>query len=129
MKFTLKTPCGLCPFRNDDGRLYVDEDRLREFATSDLFVCHQTAAYDEPDGDDDPPRGYVQKSDGSSQHCAGAMIFLEHTGRINTAMQLAERFGLYDRDGLDLTAPVFRSWDEVRAASIGFGRFGPAKKK
>jgi hypothetical protein len=116
MKFEMKTPCGLCPFRSDEGRLYVDPERLREFAESPAFICHQTGIYNEPDGDDDAVyerSGFVGREDGSSQHCAGLMIFLEHIRQPNQCMQLAERFDLYDPDGLDMDAPVFRSWSEV----------------
>jgi hypothetical protein len=121
MKFEMKTPCGLCPFRNDQGRLEVEPDRLREFAYSPAFVCHQTAVCKEYDDDDEMERsGYVGKDDGTSQHCAGAMIFLEHTEEPNQCMQIAERFGLYDRSILDMDAPVFRSWDEVEKAGPMF---------
>jgi hypothetical protein len=111
MKYTKRKPCKLCPFRNDGGRLYVPPDRLREFA-SQAFVCHETAALDEDDDDG----GYVPRDDGKSQHCAGSLIFHEHMGAPNQMMRIAERLGFYNYKNLDMTAPVFKSWEEVEEA-------------
>ena len=112
MKYTKTNPCGLCPFRNDDKRLYVHPERLREFASGE-FVCHQTAWYDEDV--EDGEGGYVDNGE-TSQHCAGALIFLEHIERPHQMMRICERLGMYNRTKLNMDAPVFKSWEEVDVA-------------
>lgn len=106
MKYDLRKPCDLCPFRNDDKRLYVDTERLAEFAAG-AFCCHKTT-----ESDDDG--SFTPKPD--SQHCAGALIFLEKQNPPNQMMRIAERLGLYDRTKLDMDAPVFGSLEEVEEA-------------
>lgn len=106
----MTSPCNLCPFRNDDKRLYVDPDRLREFAQGE-FVCHQTAEYDD---DDENGGGFYGTAD--SQHCAGALIFHEHMERPHQMMRICERLGMYDARKLKMDSPVFKSWREVYAA-------------
>lgn len=32
MKYDMTKPCNLCPFRNDEKRLYVDADQLRHLS-------------------------------------------------------------------------------------------------
>lgn len=113
MNYTKTSPCGLCPFRNDEKRLYVDPDRLREMASGE-FVCHKTAEYDE--GDDEGYGGGYVDNGKTSQHCAGALIFLEHANEPHQMMRIAERLRMYDRFKLDMNAPVFQSWEEVEDA-------------
>lgn len=107
MKYDLTSPCGLCPFRNDDKRLYVDAERLAEMASGE-FCCHKTTDVDDESGD------YAPKPE--SQHCAGALIFLEHLGQPHQMMRICERLGIYDHRKLSMDAPVFRSFDEVEEA-------------
>jgi hypothetical protein len=112
MKYEMTKPCDLCPFRNDDRRLHVDPDRLREFARGE-FVCHKTAEYAEDE--EGGGGGYVDNGR-TSQHCAGALIFHEHMEAPHMWMLIYRRAGLYRPDRLDMNAPVFRSWREVYAA-------------
>jgi hypothetical protein len=112
MNYTMTQPCNLCPFRNDDKRLHVDPDRLREFAKGE-FVCHQTAELG--DCDDYEQSGYVPKAEGS-QHCAGALIFAEKLEWPHQMMRICERLGMYDRTKLNMDSPVFGSWEEVYVA-------------
>lgn len=107
MKYELKKPCDLCPFRNDDKRLKVSSTRLQEMASGG-FCCHKTAALDEETGEYTP----TQKS----QHCAGALVMLEKMNAPHQMMRIAERLGIYDRTKLDMTSPVFGSFSEVRNA-------------
>lgn len=106
MNYTKYSPCDLCPFRNDDKRLYVPPERLMEMASGE-FCCHKTAVVN----DDDEEGGY--ESTEKSQHCAGALILLEHMEQPHQMMRICERLGLYDRSKLKMDAPVFQSWDEV----------------
>jgi hypothetical protein len=113
MKYEMTSPCNLCPFRNDDKRLHVVPDRLREFANRE-FVCHQTAEYDEGD-DEGYNGGYVEKPNGESQHCAGALIFHEHMEWPHLMMRVNAQMGLYDASKLKMDSPVFKCWTEVYA--------------
>ncbi len=110
MNYTMTNPCNLCPFRNDAKRLTVSADRVAEFASNE-FPCHQTAEYQESDDGDG---GYIGTN--NSQHCAGALIFLEHLEEPHQMMRICERLGMYDRRKLNMKAPVFRSWEEVYEA-------------
>src|ERR1019366_3744551 len=76
------------------------------------FLCHKTINYDEA-GNSYPP---------TAQQCAGVMIILAREGRPNHAMQLAERFGLFDPSRLDMSAPVHQSIEAaVRAQRVSLG--------
>jgi hypothetical protein len=110
MKYTMTTPCSLCPFRNDQKRLTVPAARLADFTIGE-FPCHQTAESKE---DEEGFSEFVATED--SQHCAGALIMLEKMEAPHQMMRIAERLGLYDRTKLDMDAPVFGDFAEVRAA-------------
>lgn len=101
MKFELTRPCAKCPFRNDI-KPYLLSARIAEITEGLLgdltFSCHETNSEDD-DGDT------VETKD--SQHCAGALIFLEKLDRPNQMMRIAERMGFYDRHKLDMDSPVF----------------------
>ena len=103
MKFTMTRPCAKCPFRTDiDG--YLTSDRMKEIIGSLLagatFTCHETTVESE-DGDDS------EMVDGpNAQHCAGALIFLEHQETPNQLMRISERLGFYDPEKLEMGSPV-----------------------
>lgn len=101
MHFTMTTPCPKCPFRSD-VRPYLTRGRAQEIASGLLsqmtFSCHVTTEHDD-DGD------YVPTDD--EQHCAGALIVLEHMNKPNQMMRWMERIGVYDRRKLAMDAPVF----------------------
>jgi hypothetical protein len=107
MNYKLTKPCDLCPFRNDECRLVVSARRLAEFASGE-FCCHKTGEMDYDNDEIHPTE--------KSQHCAGALIFLEKIGKPHQMMRISERLGMYDASKLDMTAPVFGSWQEVRKA-------------
>lgn len=103
MKYTMRTPCPHCPFRTDIPG-YLRGDRMEEIIDSLLsgesFTCHETTV-------DDPDSEEGEMMDGSNaQHCAGALIFLEHQEQPNQMMRIAERLGMYDRTRLNMNAPV-----------------------
>jgi len=94
MNFNLKQPCKDCPFiPGSSTNTTLAEGRI-ESIVSDLradrgFICHKTL-------------DHVVKN----EHCAGAMIFLEREDRPNQLMRVAERLGIYDRNGLNMDAEI-----------------------
>jgi hypothetical protein len=117
----LVTPCKDCPFRTDKP-FYLTMGRVREILRAlverdQTFPCHKTVDYaaneqaDEDDGEDQRPRIGTEKE----QHCAGAMILLEHMERPNQLMRIAERIRLYDRTKLKMDSPVFTSAEQMLA--------------
>lgn len=110
MLFDLIRPCTHCPFRADHPG-YLTSARAEEIAYALLggatFACHATVQYDE---NDDGEGEAVETN--KSQHCAGALIFLELQEQPNQMMRWMERIGYYDRRKLDMGAPVFEDADE-----------------
>lgn len=114
MKFDLRRPCKECPFRNDRPG-YLTRERARQIAHAldpgrpDLggsFTCHKTTVpADDEDEDGDMMDGP------NAQHCAGALIMLEKSGRTdhNQILRIMGRLGAYDPDKLDLDAPIHES--------------------
>jgi hypothetical protein len=112
VKFDLVRPCKDCPFRTDIPA-YLSRARVREITSALIdrqatFTCHKTNAFDD---DEDGNSCTVETKD--SQHCAGALIFLERLQRPNQMMRWMERIGAYDRTKLDIKSPVFRSAAEM----------------
>lgn len=102
--FLLKRPCSLCPFRTDCLPGWLGSERAEEIAESittldQNFHCHETTG----------AKGPRAKT---LQHCAGALIMLEHMESPNQMMRIAERLGVYDRRALHMDAPVFTDADE-----------------
>ena len=113
MCFNLVRPCAHCPFRNDIPA-YLTQDRVREIEESldqGTFSCHETTVDVE---DDDGCSDRV--SDENSQHCAGALILLTKMGQSSNMMRVGYRLGLYDPRALDMSSPVYTSFDEMVAA-------------
>lgn len=110
--YTLQSPCADCPFRTDVGR-YLRPERAQEIANSMTgphgadFTCHKTVDYiDTPDG------GTEARVGKRGRTCAGSMVILEKQNKPTQAMRIAERLGMYDRERLDMEAPVYDSLDE-----------------
>lgn len=102
MKFDLKQPCGNCPFRSDiPFHLPRAGSIIKGITEGDkTFACHKTTI-DTGDG---------ELTDGrDSQHCAGALIFLEQQNRPNQMMRIAERLGMYNPTKLSKAVPVYKS--------------------
>jgi hypothetical protein len=117
MRFDMTTPCGNCPFRNDRGPFGLRAERVREIlgggqgrahwpATS--FPCHKTIDYSE---NEDGSEKHVIGPD--AQQCAGVMLILYRENRPNDAMQLGERFRLWNPAKLAADAPVYASTAEA----------------
>lgn len=111
MSYKLTSPCPHCPFRTDiapflrKGRI---DDIERSLIRSE-FPCHKTTHEQEQDEEHYTPNG-------KEEHCAGALILLEKLERPSQMMRICERLGLYDARKLDMNAPVFDSFEEMRAA-------------
>lgn len=110
MKFDLKKPCRDCPFRSDIAG-YLTKARVHEIIESisrgqKTFSCHKT----------NDTSGSETVETRNSQHCAGAMIFLEKNGAPNQMMRIAERLGMYDHTKLHMDAPVFDNASDMIAA-------------
>lgn len=105
MKYTLRRPCAKCPFRTD-VHPYLTRGRAIEIARGLMrgdFACHSTLDYsDDENGDCEG------KDTDKTQHCAGALIMLEHMEQPHQMMRICERLGLYDRTKLDMASPVFK---------------------
>lgn len=112
MNFDLTRPCGNCPFRNDRDPFGLRRARVREILgdpngrrwwPAASFPCHKTIDYGRP------------RIPVTAQQCAGVMIILHREGVPNDAMQIGQRFGLWQPDKLDPGAPVYRSRREAIA--------------
>lgn len=111
MKMTLVRPCPKCPFRTDI-KPYLRKGAIDEFKHNMLrrdhtFTCHETQV---------GPNGEYCDNLPGKQHCAGALILLEKLQKPNQYMRIMERLGFYDRKKLDMKAPVFDSFEEMREA-------------
>lgn len=111
MLMTLTAPCDNCPFRTD-VQPYLQPARAREIAQmlttlQGTFSCHKTTRVADDDDDDDDGSTHIPTA--TEQHCAGALIMLEHMQQPNQLMRIYERIGGYDRTKLKMTAPVYRS--------------------
>lgn len=96
MKYTLTEPCDQCPFLKGSG---FKLSRLHEHAAGE-FPCHKACDVEEESGD------FVEKANGKTPHCAGALIFLEKRNRPHQMMRIEERLGAYDRTKLNMKAKV-----------------------
>jgi len=120
MKFDLVRPCAQCPFRRDVapfltvGRVVELEDAL--VRQQQTFACHKTVDYDNESDEHDEDGEPIDFSD-DEQHCAGAMILLEKLDKPNQMMRIAERIGRYDREKLDMNAPVYSTFTEMKNAT------------
>lgn len=118
MKFNLTKPCAKCPFRSDiDG--YLTKGRVSQLERDlerGVFACHATLDYDNPVDEDGQEPSETEKT----AHCAGALILLEKEGRPSQMMRIAERFNSdgkgYDPEKLDMDAPVYDSFRDMRKA-------------
>jgi hypothetical protein len=106
MNFNLKKPCNHCPFRSDISP-FLKRQRAAEISNAlvnmdESFPCHKTVNYD----NDEP------LVPAKAEHCAGALIMLEHMDNPNQMMRIAERLGIYDRFKLEMNSPVFTHSDD-----------------
>lgn len=95
MKYNLHKPCEECPFLV--GARF-EEDRLEEFASGE-FPCHMQSEIDDKGH-------FVPRDNGKTNHCAGALIYLEKRNAPHQMMRICERLSVYDRSKLDMAANV-----------------------
>lgn len=124
MDYKLTTPCGKCPFSRTTPP-FLRRGRVTQMQR-DLdrgeFACHQTLDYNldyNPSYDDDDSGNdsfEPREIPGRTQHCAGALIIQAKTGQFGQMARIAGRIGLFDADALDMDAPVFDSFEEMRGA-------------
>lgn len=122
--FGLKRPCSNCPFRKDleKNRGWLGEARAAGIAKDSFFYlydfpCHKTTSsddeYDYWDDEDECDHHHTGRKAGPNEiQCAGVSIMQVKLGIPSQRMQLAERLGLAEREGLndlDLESPVFDS--------------------
>jgi len=84
VKWDLKRPCKLCPFRKEEGviRFACREraEEIEESAYRNGFVCHEHSTYVEDN--EYGEGGYTFGPDGE-QHCVGAlMMYLDSGGNV-----------------------------------------------
>lgn len=94
MRFDMRYPCDQCPFSLLPGAVRLNRERAEEIHTQvtegdGSFSCHKTAVYD----DDEDEEGSIGPN---TQHCAGALLYLEGIDRPNQLMRIMGRLGLYD---------------------------------
>jgi hypothetical protein len=94
MKYNLTAPCDQCPYLIGSGFTYR---QLVEHASGE-FGCHKQCDSDNDEG--------VFMPREKTNHCAGALIFLEKRGTSHQMMRICERLGIYDRTKLNMDANV-----------------------
>lgn len=116
---SLVRPCAKCPFRSDI-RPYLSAERVEQIEQEVIdeqkdFYCHATVDYSEDENEDDEESGQGRIAD-DSLVCAGMMILCEKMERPTQMMRISERLGGYRREKLDMKAPVFEDFDEMKEA-------------
>lgn len=102
MNYKLTVPCDQCPYLIGSGFTWRS---LQEHASGE-FGCHKACELDDETGTYEPKE--------KTPHCAGALIFLEKQNKPHQMMRICERLGMYDRQKLDMTAPVVSSPRDCR---------------
>ena len=107
-------PCAKCPFLKGtkmllrEGRIVEIESCVNQHNGA-TFPCHETVDYNgDGDGEDDCGGRETDKT----QHCAGALIYIEKQGVSSQMMRIAERLGMYDRHALASEDLVWDDLDE-----------------
>lgn len=114
MRWDLKKPCDNCPFRRE-GFVPLRADRIEEITDMLLdprggtFACHKTTV---PNEDEDGG----MRTDASSAHCAGALIFADKNGIMAQMARIAGRLGLFNPDKLQDRDAVFDTIEEMQDA-------------
>jgi hypothetical protein len=104
MKYSLTKPCDECPFLRTSGFTF---ESLLEHAVGE-FPCHKACDLDEDE------TAFVERKNGKTPHCAGALIFLEKRNKPHQMMRITERLGEYDASKLDMSANVGGTRDDYR---------------
>lgn len=107
MRFSLKKPCGNCPFKREGaielrpGRVEGIKEHLLSKDTN-FFQCHKTVHSEKTGGEwiegEDGELAYAPS--GEEQLCMGALIWQYKKGRLPIVARLAIAFGQLDLDTL-----------------------------
>ena len=122
-RWDLKRPCKHCPFRTDDTAIRFAArsraEEIEESAYRNGFPCHQHAEFaDEEEDGEYRQSGYHAADDGSSQHCAGALLMYLMSGSGNVPYEyLDEEEQERVENRLDWSAPVFESEEDFLEAN------------
>lgn len=107
--FSLHTPCGNCPFRND-REFHLSRHRREEIAgdltRGEVFFCHKTVAYGGAAGNATDTTDTTQ-----ARACAGAREVATRSGYVSQSEQVARRLGFDVTDVRD-DAPVYQHLDD-----------------
>ena len=124
MQFDLKRPCKLCPFANTDTWItFTCRERAEEIETVSYrqgFVCHEHAECYEDD--EYGEGGFDFRSDGSSQHCWGAIAMYVKSGGSSVPWEnLSEKQQnrWWDRADMKALETVFDGEEEFLEANNG----------
>lgn len=98
MQYNMTAPCDACPFLKGSG--FTVPSLIRHAAGE--FACHKACDVVEEDGQE----VFVEKANGKTPHCAGALIFNEKRGQPHQMARICSRIGMYDPSKLDMKAPV-----------------------
>lgn len=107
MQFTLKKPCGNCPFKREGaielrpGRVEGIKEHLLSKDTN-FFQCHKSVHNGKTGGewveDDEGEQAYIPSE--KEQVCVGSLIWQYKKGRLPIVARLAIAFGKLDLDTL-----------------------------
>lgn len=88
MNYDLVRPCAHCPFRTDVPPFLrrARAVEIRWSLTRGEFPCHETTGV----------RNDRRVPENEQQHCAGALIMLEHAGQSSQMMRISERLGAHE---------------------------------
>lgn len=95
MKWDLKRPCKLCPFRKgSEGEVIrfacrSRAEEIEESAYREGFVCHEHSTYVEGNQETGEGEGYTFGEDGE-QHCVGALMMYLYDGGGNVPFEWLE---------------------------------------
>lgn len=122
--FSLKRPCGNCPFLKE-GAIELEPGRLQSIFQSLLdddganFHCHKTVYHEKTGG------SWVVDEDGTSSYecshkeafCAGAMIFMQKVGHSSVLMRMAQALGYYRASDLMEHADLVIEPDSLKCSA------------
>lgn len=108
--FSLKKPCGNCPFRCDDKAIPLEPGRLKGIVDglhkddSTVFHCHKSV-HSKDGGEWNVETGEYEPS-GKEKVCRGALIYMNEQGRLPVLARIAIAMGELNFNELKSQAPL-----------------------
>lgn len=108
--FSLKSPCGNCPFRNDSNAIELADGRLQgivdDLSQNDdtVFHCHKSV-HSKHGGEWDDETGLYHAS-GKEHVCRGALIYMHKQKRLPILARIAIVQGALDLNELNAQASL-----------------------